>query len=130
MNNPLDYIVDKRLRIKRWLSLAVLLSMGATLLTYYAIGVINEQDAFAMFFEINGNQDWLMNILGMEYWLLFRMVAYGIALLGIKYFPTGLYERNETFRYAANVSIILLIIGFTMDFINDSYMLMEYLLLL
>jgi hypothetical protein len=128
MKNPLDYIADKRLRIKIWLVSGVLFSIGATLLTYYAMGVINEQNAFPVFVEVIKTQDWLMNILGMETWLMLRMGVYGIAFLAIKYFPTKLYERNQLFRYGTNILVVLLVIGFAVNFINDFSVLLNYLL--
>lgn len=128
MKNPLDYIANKRLRIRRWLVSGVLFSIGATLLTYYAMGVINEQNAFPVFVEVIKTQDWLMNILGMEVWLLLRMGVYGIAFLAIKYFPTKLYERNQLFRYGTNILVVLLVIGFAVNFINDFSVLLNYLL--
>ena len=128
MKNPLDYIANKRLKIRRWLVSGVLFSIGATLLTYYAMGVINEQNAFPVFVEVIKTQDWLMNILGMETWLLLRMGVYGIAFLAIKYFPTKLYERNQLFRYGTNILVVLLVIGFAVNFINDFSVLLNYLL--
>ena len=128
MKNPLNYIAEKRLRIRAWLAIGMMFSIGATLLTYYAIGVINEQSAYPVFVEVIKPQYWLQEVLGMENWLLLRMGVFGIAFLAIKYFPKTLYERNQTFRYCVNLIVIILVIGFALNFLNDSMVLLNYLL--
>jgi hypothetical protein len=127
MKDPFNFIAEKRMKVKKWLVSGVLFSLGATLLTYYAVGSI-KIDGIPVFYETIKIQEWLMIVLGMENWLLMRMGVFGLAFLAIVYFPTKLYERNQLFRYCVNIFTVLFVIAMALNFWNDFSTIISYLL--
>lgn len=114
-----DLIAKKTINVRKWLAIAMLLSISTTIMTYYALTTLNSINGWPRFYETVPTQAWLMAKLGMENWLLLRIMIYSvISLLIIKY-PMKLYERNELFRYGTNMSVGVILAGMTINFIND-----------
>jgi hypothetical protein len=115
----INFLVNKRIKVRKWLTISMLLSFGTTLLTYYALTILNSINGMPIFYEVIPIQAWLMAKLGMEKWLLLRIMIYSISLLFIIKYPMKLYERSDLFRYCTNIWVGLFAFGIAINFIND-----------
>jgi len=119
--NILQNIADKRIKVRRWLFIGLLMSLGATLLTYYTIGMLKTSGT-EIYYERNEIQRQLMESLGMESWLISRMSIFAIVSIFILKFPIRLYERSQLFRYCTNISTSIFVFGMAADLLNNIYM--------
>lgn len=119
----IDYIAEKRIKVRRWMFIGLLMSLGATLLTYYTIGMLNKTSETDIYYERNEIQRQLMESLGMDSWLISRMAIFAIVSIFILKFPIRLYERSQLFRYCTNISTSIFVFGMVADLLNNIYML-------
>jgi type II secretory pathway component PulF len=100
-------------------------SLCTTTMTYYTLTILNPISNY-IFFEANPTQVTLMQIFGMEGWLILHLVIAIIIFIAIWKFNNKKYEKNRTLRLRCNLISIIFFFFMSIDFFFDSVVLLRF----